>query len=299
MTFYRFADEDIINTSIVAHPSYAVELNGDQVTGSINLDKPFLETSLETRIWEGFSAREGGLIRKQGPFTSSVDIVDAEEGATNKQLYRSILGLYDYYELLNSDYTPNFTGSETTRFRVITVPEIYFDRGILTGSITASDFDSAGDARTLYDNGRGGIYSGSATGTLVGNVFYSEGLIVLKGGGLNDEASGNDFGESSPSNFKWNVRFKGVNKIPVKIFRCRAPAGQLNASTNSTFFTIPTLSSSQFKGEKVKILSESVTYVSQIGLYNDRYELVAVAKLAQPIRKEEQQDILFKVRMDF
>jgi hypothetical protein len=214
-------------------------------------------------------------------------------------LYESVLALYDYYEILDSNYTPNFTGSETTRFRVITVPEIYYDRSILTGSLTASDLDSAGDTRLLYDDGRGGVYSGSLTGTLVGNVFYSEGLVVLKGGGLNDEAGSNDFGEASPSNFKWRVNFKGVNTIPVKMFRCRAPAGQLNASTNSTFYTVPTLSSSQFRNERVKILSESVTYISQIGLYNDRYELVGVAKLAQPIRKDEAQDLLFKIRLDF
>ncbi len=298
MSYYRFSDEDIITTSVVANPSYTVEVNGDQVTGSVKLDKPFLNTSLEERVWKGFSSREGGLISKTGPFTSSVELLDAEQGATNKQLYQSILSLYDYYSILNEGYTPNFTGSETTHFRVMAIPQIYYDRSILTGSITASDFDSAGDTRTLYDDGRGGIYSGSLTGTLVGNVFYSEGLVVFKGGGLNEDAS-NDFGEVSPSNFKWNVRFKGVNTIPVKIFRCRAPAGQLNASTNTTFYTVPTLSTSEFRNERVKILSESVTYVSQIGMYNDRYELVAVAKLAQPIRKEEAQDILFKVRMDF
>lgn len=298
MTFYRFSDEDIINTSIVANPNYAVEKNGDQITGSIYLDKPFLDNGLETRQWWGFSSREGGYIQKRGPFTASIDILDVEQDATNSQLYQSVLALYDYYAIRDADYTSQFTGSDTTRFRVIAIPEIYYDHSILTGSLTASDIDKDGDARTLYDNGRGGVYSGSLTGTIVGNIFYSEGLVVLKGGGLNDEPD-NDFGETAGSNFKWNIKFRGVNTIPVKVFRCRARAGELNASTNPTFYTVPTLSSSEFKNERVKILSESVTYVSQIGLYNDRYELVAVAKLAQPIRKEEAQDILFKIRLDF
>ena len=299
MSFFRFEDEDIIDTDIVAHPSYTVELNGDAVTGSVYLDKPFLSDELETRTWRGLSLKLGGLIEKQGPFTASIDIVDAEEGATNKQLYRSVLNLYDYYSLLNEDYTSYFTGSETTRFRIITVPEIYYEREILTGSFTASDLDSSGNSRVLYDNGRGGIYSGSVSGTLVGNIFYSEGLVVLKGGGLNDETAGDDFGQASPTNYKWTCDFKGVNKIPVKIFRCRAPTGMLNATTNDTYSRIPAIGSGEdFIGEKVRIFSSSFTYVTGIGLYNDRYELVGVAKLAQPIRKEEHQSLLFRIRID-
>jgi hypothetical protein len=46
MSFFRFKDEDIINSKIVAFPSYTVELNGDAVTGSIYLEKKFLNDSL-------------------------------------------------------------------------------------------------------------------------------------------------------------------------------------------------------------------------------------------------------------
>lgn len=298
MSFYLFKDEDIFTTFVVAHPSYTVELNGDQVTGSIFLEREFLNDELLTRRIFGFSEAQGGFVTGSHPLTASIDIVDAEQGATNKQLYESILNLYDYYSLIDSDYTSDFTGSTTTRFRVITIPEIYYDREVLSGSLTASDLDAAGDARTLFDNGRGGIYSGSLTGTLVGNAFYSEGLIVLKGGGLNEDVT-NDFGEVSPTNFKWKVQFKGKHTIPVKIFRCRAPAGQLNASTNPTFYTIPTGRTDIRKNEREIVLSESFTYVTTIGLFNKNYELVGLAKLAQPVKKDEGQDILFRVRLDF
>lgn len=298
MTYYRFGNTDIINTDVVAHPSYEVQLNGDQVTGSIYLDKPFLDSGLESRVWKGFSAKEGGVQEKQSPFSSSIDLLSAEQDATNKQVYEAVLELYDYYSAQNSDYTASFTGSATTRFRIITIPGIYYDREVLSGSLTASDRDAAGDARTVYDNGRGGVYSGSLTGTLVGNIFYSEGLIVLKGGGFNDEGNSNEFGSASPDNFMWKADFRGVHKIPVKIFRCRAPAGQVNASTNPTFYHTAT-SGSQYYGEKIRILTGSVTYISTIGLYNDRYELVATANLAQPIRKNEEEDLLFRVRIDF
>lgn len=297
MSYFRFNPDDKINTSIKTHPSFTVELNGDQMTGSVYLEKQFLNSDLENRLFEGDSTREGGKILKTSPFTASVDIVDAEEGATNSQLYRSILNLYNHYSLINTDYTASFTGSETTRFRVITIPEIYYDRAILSGTFSASDDDNAGDARELFDNGRGGIYSGSLTGTLVGNIFYNEGLVVLKGAGLNDEANSNDFGESSATNFKWKTSFKGTHTIPVKIFKCRAPAGQLNASTNSSFYQEP--DEGDYKNEKEVVLTGSTTYITRVGLYNKNYELVGVAHLAQPIKKEESSDLMFRLRMDW
>lgn len=299
MSFYKFEDGDIINTFILAHPAHKVELNGDQVTGSIYLEHQFLSSSLSARQFQGFSAAKGGYIKKLGPFSSSVDILDAESGSTNKELYCSVEQMYDYYSIVDSDYTSDFTGSTTTRFRVITIPTIYYDREILTGSFSASDLDAAGDARDLFDNGRGGIYSGSLTGTIVGNIFYNEGLVVLKGKGLNDEGGSNDFGESSPTNFKWKVNFKGTHKIPTKIFRCRAPAGQLNASTNATFYHTPTASGSKNKNEKELVISGSSTYISTIGLYDENYSLVGLAKTSQPIKKTEKQDLLFKIKLDF
>lgn len=300
MSFYGFAPEDIINTSIVAYPSYTVTLNGTNgITGSVYLEKKFLDSSLFTRLFQGYSDKEGGYVTDTGPFSASIDIVDAEEGATNKQLFRSVLNLYNYYSIINSNYTASFTGSANTRFRVITIPEIYYDSAILSGTFTASDLDSAGATRVLYDDGRGGIYSGSMTGTLVGNIFYSEGLVVLKGGGLNTESPANDFGEVSPTNFKWRISFKGTHKIPVKIFRCRAPIGQLNASTNPTYYRVLTGTNAPHRNEKEVVIPNQTTYITTIGLYNDDYKLVGLAKLAQPIKKEEQQDILFRLRLDF
>jgi hypothetical protein len=73
----------------------------------------------------------------------------------------------------------------------------------------------------------------------------------------------------------------------------------LNASTNETFYKIPSASTDIYKNEREIILEKPYTYVTTIGLFNKNYELVGLAKLAQPVKKEEQQDILFRVRLDF
>lgn len=305
MGFYRFNDEDIVFTSIATYPSYTVELSGNgttsTLTGSVYLEREFLNNAMATRLVRGKS-KGGHLLELNHPFTSSVEIIDAEQNSSTgleEQLYGAIANLYSYYSFQNSNYTSNFTGSATTRYRVISIPQIYYDREILSGSFSASDYDADGNLRELFDDGRGGIYSGTLSGTLVGNIFYSEGLVVLKGGGLNDEANSNEFGQAQTSGSIWKTSFKGTHKVPVKIFRCRAPAGDLNASTNSTFFHVPSGSTDVNRYRREAVLSVPHTYISAVGIYNDDYELVALAKLAQPIKKKEEEDVQIRLRFDF
>ena len=94
MSFFRFKENDIIQTSIVAHPSYDVELNGDQVTGSIFLEKPFLNDDLQTRQFRGFSLKEGVVLEKNAPFTASIDIIDVEKDSTLQSSVKSNLSKY-------------------------------------------------------------------------------------------------------------------------------------------------------------------------------------------------------------
>jgi hypothetical protein len=41
-----------------------------------------------------------------------------------------------------------------------------------------------------------------------------------------------------------------------------------------------------------------VTYVTAVGIYNEFRELVAVAKIAQPIRKRETDQVNIRLRLD-
>jgi hypothetical protein len=43
---------------------------------------------------------------------------------------------------------------------------------------------------------------------------------------------------------------------------------------------------------------EKQTYISKIGIYDENKNLIAVAKLAKPIRKPENRDVTFKLKLD-
>ena len=43
---------------------------------------------------------------------------------------------------------------------------------------------------------------------------------------------------------------------------------------------------------------DKTTYISQIGIYDESQNLIGVAKLANPIKKTEQREYTFKLKLD-
>jgi hypothetical protein len=44
---------------------------------------------------------------------------------------------------------------------------------------------------------------------------------------------------------------------------------------------------------------ENVTYISKVGIYDKDKNLIAIASLANPVKKTEKRDFMFKLRLDF
>jgi hypothetical protein len=296
MSFYKFGSDDIINTIMVTYPAQFIEQHGTITTGSVYLEKKYLNSSLLNRRFEGYSDKEGGFVADTGPFSSSFDMVSATRTGLNSGYFSVIERLCTYYGTFNNNYTTTFSGTVENSIRIINIPEIFYDKEILSQSLVLTYADTTGTIGRLYDDGFGNICSsgaaGIATGSAVGRVFYEEGIIFVR-----DSGSLTNFGlPSATSSFK--ISFNGVHRIPTKIFRCRAPVGQLNASTNPTFYRISSVANAAFRNEKEIVMDDKKTYITTIGLYNEEYKLVGLAKLAQPIKKEYNADLLFRIRLD-
>jgi len=67
-----------------------------------------------------------------------------------------------------------------------------------------------------------------------------------------------------------------------------------NYSTNPTFY-----SASDGTLIKSSFANDPHVYITSVGLYNNNNELVAVAKLSQPVAKSFEREALIKVRLDF
>jgi hypothetical protein len=83
--------------------------------------------------------------------------------------------------------------------------------------------------------------------------------------------------------------------VTSKHYFCRIPNNKFNKSNNPTILTHPTGSTIKeaFRGDKAK------TYITTVGLYNDSDQLLAIAKLSQPILKSKSREALIKVKLDF
>ena len=118
----------------------------------------------------------------------------------------------------------------------------------------------------------------------VGNVFTKQGIIVF---------SSPDYRINDLIKTPFTASYRSTVTINEFSTIARLDAGDFNMSTNitltkdddSTYY--PFVSGSTF-----------APYITTIGLYNDFGELLAIAKLAQPIKKRNDVDMNFLIRMD-
>lgn len=118
----------------------------------------------------------------------------------------------------------------------------------------------------------------------VGNVFEKQGLAVL---------SSIDYRYQYVLDSAYTASYKSTMTIYEMGVVVRSPKGTMNVSSNPT-----TLLDDDFTITPFATSSNFQPYITTIGLYNDRNEMVAVAKLAQPIKKRDDVDINFLVRID-
>ena len=71
------------------------------------------------------------------------------------------------------------------------------------------------------------------------------------------------------------------------------PVNKFNYSSNPTYTS----------GSKIVTKSQAtdtpVTYVTTIGLYSSNNELLATAKLSEPLKKDPSNEITLRVRLDY
>ena len=197
-------------------------------------------------------------------------------------------------------------------FACVHIPSMFYGREIASGSVLFSVNSFSGSAYspgsgTLFwkDDGYGRLWEVPSTASdwtagthVVGNIFYNEGLIVL----THPSATWHQqFLSGAIATVPWNVniQFNGSYHIKSMIALCRMSPGDVNASNNPTYFYTDETGKRWARNTvDSKGNVEAVTYVTAIGLYNEERQLVAVAKIAQPIRKREKDDIDIKLRMD-
>ena len=181
-----------------------------------------------------------------------------------------------------------------------------------TGDLSTLTLTDAG-AQSNFDVGASGdeasLYSGSIE---IGKVYYNIGVVIFAtgtfvpvggaapqwSGSLKMDAvaiSGNIdnyiYGLKQHIN---QVQFLNQTNLHSTIYFCRALNSQFNYSSNPTFIDsdgriIPTSGSD----------NQTRAYLTSVGLYSINDELLAVAKLSEPVKKSPDSEVTVRIRLSF
>ena len=117
------------------------------------------------------------------------------------------------------------------------------------------------------------------------------------------------------------MTYEGVNYVPVVTMLANAPKAELNYSNNPTYINLVDLrtgslfnssSMSYIENDKQEIKNTvkspyidptgsyaPQTFISRVGLYDENKRLIGIAKVATPVKKTEDRDLTFKLKLDF
>ena len=138
-------------------------------------------------------------------------------------------------------------------------------------------------------------------------LFYPElGLIVLNADRLDAAPLAINTGDAADTNHNNSTKFVSASingayfqarreeQIKSSHYFCRVRSNEYNWSQNPTYFqgTTAELTNTTF-------IQDPKSYITTVGLYNNNNELLAVAKLSQPLLKSRDREAVIKVRLDF
>ena len=196
-----------------------------------------------------------------------------------------------------------------------------------TGTLTISDYGALTSYKTNSPAGEYGIlYTSSAGPTTtthesgVGLVYYQAGIAVLTSsifdGDLtsyigpnmaNNATTADNYagvselfvsGSISGSadafrNRLYNISFNNTVEINSTIYFCRANNNEFNYSSNPTYLSSSTIVVKNNAQELPR------SFVTSVGLYSADNELLANAKLSEPLEKNPTDEFVLRVRLDY
>ena len=191
----------------------------------------------------------------------------------------------------------NIVNSENT---LENVGLMFYDQGIaimnlnkvISGSEAVSGTVSALN-NSLIGGSRGRMVIGGGNGANPNARFIPDFMVSASIDNIVDHFASCRF--SSGSNTA--MTFQNLTNINSTLIFCRATADEFNYSSN------PTYTDSDNKIRVIETGQEATqkafSFITTVGLYDAKDNLLAVAKLSRPIEKNDEKDLTIRVRLDF
>lgn len=276
--------------------------------------------------WELVSSSNGIVISNLPELLGAVTITSAVNDATTTEInvetevnkyvqYRSIRHLF-YTNMMffnGVTFSTSSLSSLKDKSYVVSIGQYFYGDRIKPGSFELS-IDSI--IETVKDDALGNLYvSQSGTGSFVGNIFYNNGIAVItedsSSAGADISAKGIKIVGGSEVYVDYSSDVKiNRHQINVKLEDQDFNYSIFNPSMRKAFSATGSVTQSFIDAGLPQSGSNTWTlynlmganiikpYVTSIGLYNDKYELLAVAKLSTPIQRTFDMEQIFIVRFD-
>ncbi len=140
--------------------------------------------------------------------------------------------------------------------------------------------------RSSIDAAEGGILNNLNLRLELGTNFGPTGFNAASGSTI-------DAVSTAIRNRIYNLSFNNTTELNSTIYFCRANHNDFNYSANPTYLT----------GSKIRVKTSTtdspVSYITTVGLYSADNELLAVAKLSEPLKKTPETELTLRVRLDY
>lgn len=173
---------------------------------------------------------------------------------------------------------------------IFDISNMFYGNRIKPRSFVLSDTDMSGSdgkiGLTIRDDGNGNLYRGDADGThptwaSIGNIFYDEGVVILKMPQLYF------FGSK-----QYECTFEGMQNIHVLSINAYARPMQLITSSYVNYQTGSI-------EDLANVDDPNYVFISEVLFHDDNLNVVMRTKVVQHVLKRSSEKYLFRAKMDF
>ena len=231
----------------------------------------------------------GGLSAQSSAAAMAADRTGNLSSNTGSVVGNGIIKLFDSRNLVNG-----VSGNTITDLQVSGIPRdfLYFDQPQLNNPVDSKNTQGRLIRKTIQDSIK-----------RIGLVFYDLGLATIDGDDPNARldftfpASGatGDFGFAVTGHNNTAFNFQRV-VYNSQVDRGRLLVDAVASGSEMNFSGNPSGVNPETGGS---IFDEPATYITSVGLYNHTNDLLAIAKLSKPVRKDEALTLGGQVKLDF
>ena len=320
--FKSLTSQDVVITPFVVNKSFSFVS-----TASFNADNVFIERLIGTNITGAFeiaSEPTTGTTSSSGysssyyqrdiynsvkqlyytnelPNPEGISIItDSQGNVIESNVNTNVHSRFDNYLESTLYYTSQsryFPTASNAQVAVLSIPSQLYGDYISPRSFGLT-FQDGSNFLYYIDDGEGYLTE-TSVGTSRGIINYSHGIIVLIGTftDINNFIVGDNL----------TVTFKSSRTIYETQYKCTIRENEFNYSLNPSLisgsnFTNPLNSSCSIdiRGQVYNFVTGSnwAPYITTVGLYNETNDLLAVAKLSQPLPTSRTTDMSIIVNLD-